>query len=217
MAHADTKFLKEMSIEPIALDEVEPLYLQKTLQRISNLPQATIAKIAGFARGGGNEFALACDMRFADKTKAKFMQMEVGMGFLPCGGGASRMARQMGLGRALEIILSARDFTANEAELYGMINRALESCEIDGYVENLAFRIAKFPLDSITACKRTVYDSIDLSIEDSIKNEAFYMYQATSKTPAIKRFTVADDKEMELDIHNQRIWEKLVMDIQEIV
>jgi len=53
------------------------------LERISKLPQATIAKIEGFARDGGHEFALACDMRFAARGKARFMQMEVGMGILP--------------------------------------------------------------------------------------------------------------------------------------
>ena len=103
-------------------EEVEILDLQRVLQRISRLPQATIAKVEGFARGGGHEFMLACDMRFAARGKAKFMQMEVGMGILPCGGGASRMARQVGLGRALEIILSARDFDADRAQEYGTIN-----------------------------------------------------------------------------------------------
>lgn len=112
VAHADTNFLKDMSTEAVSKQEVELLYLQKVLQRISVVPQATIAKIEGFARGGGHEFALACDMRFAARGKAKFMQMEVGMGILPCGGGASRMARQVGLGRALEIVLSANNFDA---------------------------------------------------------------------------------------------------------
>ena len=116
VAHADTNFLKEMSTTAVSRDEVELLYLQTTLERISKLPQATIAKIEGFACGGGHEFALACDMRFAARGRAKFMQMEVGMGILPCGGGASRMARQAGLGRALEFILSAGDFDADKAE-----------------------------------------------------------------------------------------------------
>ena len=83
MAHADTNFLKDMSSTPVSRDEVELLDLQSTLERISQLPQATIAKIEGFARGGGHEFALACDMRFAARGKARFMQMEVGMGILP--------------------------------------------------------------------------------------------------------------------------------------
>ena len=119
VCHYDTELLKDMSTEAVSRDDVELLDLQSVLERISKVPQATIAKLEGFARGGGHEFALACDMRFAARGKFKFMQMEVGMGILPCGGGASRMARQVGLGRALEIILSARDFSADEAvQLY---------------------------------------------------------------------------------------------------
>ena len=152
VAHADTNFLKDMSTEAVPREKVELLYLQEVLQRISAVPQATIAKIEGFARGGGHEFALACDMRFAARGKAKFMQMEVGMGILPCGGGASRMARQVGLGRALEIILKARDFDADEAEAYGTINRALDPDEIGPFVDELADRIARFPAASIEAC-----------------------------------------------------------------
>jgi len=216
VAHADTNFLKDMSTTAVSRDEVELLYLQNTLERISKLPQATIAKIEGFARGGGHEFALACDLRFAARGKAKFMQMEVGMGILPCGGGASRMARQAGLGRALEIILSARDFDADEAEAYGTINKALDAEKIGAYVDELAKRIAHFPADSINACKQAVYASIGLSIEEALKEEAYWLYQATSKTPAIKRFQIADDKSFQYDMENQRGWEQGVIAIQEI-
>ncbi len=216
VAHADTNFLKEMSTTAVSRDEVELLYLQTTLERISKLPQATIAKIEGFARGGGHEFALACDMRFAARGKAKFMQMEVGMGILPCGGGASRMARQVGLGRALEIILSARDFDADKAEAYGTINKALDADKIGPYVDELANRIAYFPAESINACKQAVYASIDKPIEDALREEAYWLYQATSQTPAIKRFSVADEKGFENDIENQRNWNDAVIGIQEI-
>ena len=216
VAHADTDFLKDMSTKAVSREAVELLYLQKVLQRISALPQATIAKVEGFARGGGHEFILACDMRFAARGKAKFMQMEVGMGILPCGGGASRMARQAGLGRALEIILGARDFDADDAEAYGTINKALDAEKIGPYVDALANRIARFPAESIEACKRAAYASIDLPIDAALQEEAYWLYQATSKTPAIKRFKMADDTGFQNDIHNQRDFENLLMNLQEV-
>ncbi|WP_343292025.1 enoyl-CoA hydratase/isomerase family protein [Vibrio harveyi] len=216
VCHYDTVLLKEMSTEAVSREEAKLLDLQSVLERISKLPQATIAKLEGFARGGGHEFALACDMRFAARGKYKFMQMEVGMGILPCGGGASRMARQVGLGRALEIILSARDFDADEAEAYGTINKALEPDEIGPYVDELAQRISKFPAESINACKQMVYESIDKPIDEALKAEAYWLYQATSKTPAVKRFQIADDQGLEHDIENQRNWEELVMKVQDI-
>jgi len=216
VAHADTNFLKDMSTTAVSRENVKLLDLQRVLQRISALPQVTISKIEGFARGGGHEFALATDMRFAAKGKAVFMQMEVGMGILPCGGGSSRMARQVGLGRALEIILSAKDFDADQAEAYGTINKALDADKIGPFVEDLANRMSKFTLDSIEACKRTVYASIDLPIEEALKEEAYWLYQATSKTAAIKRFTLADETGFQNDIENQRNFESLLMGLQDV-
>ena len=216
VCHYDTELLKDMSTEAASRDEAQLLDLQSVCERISKVPQATIAKLEGFARGGGHELALALDMRFAVRGKLKFMQMEVGMGILPCGGGASRMARQTGLGRALEIILSARDFDADEAEAMGTINKAFEADEIDDYVNTLAQRIAKFPAESINACKQMVYESIDKPIDDALKAEAYWLYQATSKTPAVKRFGIADEQGLQHDMENQRNWENLVMDVQDI-
>lgn len=214
--HYDTELLRDMSTEAVSSDEAELLDLQSVLERISKVPQATIAKLEGFVRGGGHEFALACDMRFAARGKFKFMQMEVGMGILPCGGGASRMPRRVGLSRALEIILSARAFDADEAEAHGAINKALDADKIGEYVDTLARRIAKFPAESINACKQAVYESIDKPIEDALKEEAYWIYQATSQTAAIKRFTVADEKGFERDMENQGNWNDEVIGIQEI-
>ena len=216
VAHADTNFLKDMSGKAVSRDEVKLLDLQVVLERISKLPQATIAKIEGFARGGGHEFALACDMRFAARGKARFMQMEVGMGILPCGGGASRMARQVGLGRALELVLGARDFDADEAEAYGTINRALDADEIGPFVEDLAKRIALWPSESINATKQAVYASIDLPIQEALREEAYWLYQATSQTPALERFKWADEQGAQFDMDNQRAWPDMLVRIQEI-
>ena len=216
VCHYDTELLKDMSTEAVSRDEAQLLDLQSVCERISKVPQATIAKLEGFARGGGHELALALDMRFAARGKFKFMQMEVGMGILPCGGGASRMARQTGLGRALEIILSAEDYDADDAERMGTINKALEPDEIGPYVDALARRIAQFPAESINACKQMVYESIDKPIAEALKAETYWLYQCTSKTPAIKRFTIADKQGLEHNIENQRNWSELVMKVQEI-
>jgi enoyl-CoA hydratase/carnithine racemase len=85
----------------------------------------TIAQIEGRVRGGGNEFALACDMRFAARESAIFSQPEPAFGLLPGGGGVQHLARLLGRARALEVMLSAEDYDAELAERYGWINRAL--------------------------------------------------------------------------------------------
>ncbi len=70
--------------------------------------------------------------------------------------GTQRLARQVGMCRAMEIILGGHDFDADLAERYGSVNRALNPDEIGPFVEELANRIAKFPAGSITACKKCV-------------------------------------------------------------
>ena len=92
----------------------------------------------------------------------------------------------------------------------------LEPDAIGEYFDTLARRIAKFPAESINACKQMVYESIDQPIAEALKAEAYWLYQATSKTPAVKRFQIADDKGLEHDLENQRNWNDLVMGVQEI-
>jgi len=122
----------------------------------------------------------------------------------------------VGLGRALEIILGANDFDADRAQEYGTINLALNPDEIGPYVEGLANRIAQFPAESIEACKRTVYASVDLPIDEALKEEAFWLYWSMSKTPAQRRFQYADDNGAQNDMDNQRNWQQLVIGIQEV-
>jgi enoyl-CoA hydratase/carnithine racemase len=105
------------------------------------LPQVKIAKIDGRCRGGGLEFILALDMRFAS-NRSVFCFPEASGGFLAAGGGATRTLMAAGPARGMEFLLSARDFTSEEAERYGLINRALGDSELDAYVADLAARIA---------------------------------------------------------------------------
>jgi enoyl-CoA hydratase/carnithine racemase len=120
------------------------------------LPQATIARIEGRCRGGGNEFALALDMRFAALGRAVFCQFEVAVGCVPGGGATQRLPRLIGRARALEMLLGCDDLDAALAERYGLVNRALPPEEIGPFVERLALRIASFPADAIRLAKQAV-------------------------------------------------------------
>jgi enoyl-CoA hydratase/carnithine racemase len=121
--------------------------------RLSKAPVVSIAKVRGRARGVGNEFILACDLRFASKERAIFGQPEVGVGLIPGGGAIEWLPRLVGRSRAVEIILSADDFDAITAEAYGMINRAIRDTELDAYVEAFALRIASFDKQALRAVK----------------------------------------------------------------
>src|ERR1700739_404210 len=125
-------------------------------ERFRNMPKVTIAKIEGRARGGGSEIALAADMCFAAVGKAIFGQPEVAVGLVPGGGATQRLPRLVGRGRALEVLLGCDDFSAELAERYGYINRALPADELTPFVERLAHRIASFPAHTVAHLKAAV-------------------------------------------------------------
>jgi enoyl-CoA hydratase/carnithine racemase len=124
--------------------------------RLHNAGVISIAAVRGRVRGIGSEFILACDLRFASREKALFGHLEVGMGLLPGGGAAEYLPRLSGYARALEIAVSADDYSAETAELYGWINRAFPDAELDGFVTNLASRISTFELPALRATKATL-------------------------------------------------------------
>src|ERR1700683_5020885 len=121
--------------------------------RLSSTPVVSIAKIRGRTRGIGNEFVLACDMRFASRQSALFGNPEVGVGLVPGGGALEWLPRLVGRSRALEIVLSGDDFDADIAERYGWVNRTLDDYDLDPFVDNLVRRLASFDHETLAAAK----------------------------------------------------------------
>ncbi|WEH13001.1 enoyl-CoA hydratase/isomerase family protein [Streptomyces sp. VNUA24] len=119
------------------------------------LPQVTIGLVDGIVRGGGLEFLLATHMRFAT-PRSRFCFPETSGGFLPTGGGTTRLALHIGPARAREVLLSARDFSGEEAAAYGMVNRALPADGIRAYVDDLARRAAARSAGSVAAVNQVL-------------------------------------------------------------
>lgn len=124
--------------------------------RLSHSPVVSIAKVRGRARGVGDEFLLACDMRFASLERAIFCQPESAVGVVPGGGGAERLPLAVGRARALELLLGSDDIDAATAERYGLVNRALPDAELDAFVEKLVKRIASFEHRVLATIKNLV-------------------------------------------------------------
>jgi enoyl-CoA hydratase/carnithine racemase len=146
-----------------------------TTTRLTTSPVVTIASIRGRTRGGGAEIALACDMRFASLERAIFGQPEVGAGVLPGGGGIERLPLLVGRARALEIILGSDDFDAATAAKYGWVNRALPDDELDGYVDNLARRIASFDKSALAEAKQLINRRTLPSADDLIQTQDVFL------------------------------------------
>jgi enoyl-CoA hydratase/carnithine racemase len=124
--------------------------------RLSSMPVVSIAKIRARTRGIGNEFVLACDMRFASRQSAVFGNPEVGVGLVPGGGAMEWLPRLVGRSRALEFVLSADDFDADIAERYGWVNRTLDDNELDSFVDTLVRRLASFDRETLSAAKKQI-------------------------------------------------------------
>jgi len=130
--------------------------MQVVHEEVRALPQVTIAKLTGLARGGGNEFLMALDMRFAAIGTAGQAQPEVLLGIMAGGGGTQYMTSLIGRARTLELLLGAQLVDAELAERYGLVNRALPADEIDGFVTSLARRIGALAPEIISAVKTAV-------------------------------------------------------------
>jgi enoyl-CoA hydratase/carnithine racemase len=152
-------------------DELTPFHA--TMELFRALPKATIAVIDGVCRGGGCEFAMAFDMRFAALGATVLGHPELAVGIIPGGGGTQRLPRLVGRGRALEVILGCMDIDAATAEAWGYVNRALPADELRRYVDKLAARIASSPAVAVANAKRAVdaAAATGLRIEDQLFRE----------------------------------------------
>ena len=152
-------------------------FVHAIMDRFRTMPKVSIAKLEGRARGGGSEFALALDMRFAAAGRAIVSQPEVAMGIIPGAGGTQQLPRLVGRARALEMILGCDDFPAELAERYGYVNRTLPPRELGPFVERLAYRIASFPDKAIRLAKAAV-NAAELPIVEGFIEEAHFSNQA---------------------------------------
>ena len=169
--HVDLTKVAEYTAEAAKAGGPDDASLGMLWHKLSELPVVTIAKLRGRARGAGSELALACDMRFAARENAVLGQIEIGVGTPPAAGGVQHLARLLGRGRAMEVILGAADFDADEAERYGWVNRALPDAELDPFVARLARRIASFPADAVRSTKQ-VLNELTLPGADAIRADA---------------------------------------------
>jgi enoyl-CoA hydratase/carnithine racemase len=184
--HVDLTKVAEYTAEAAKAGGPGDASLGMLWHKLSELPVVTIAKIRGRARGAGSELALACDMRFAARENAILGQIEVGAGTLPGAGGVQHLARLLGRGRALEAILGADDFNAEQAERYGWINRALPDADLDAFVARLARRIASFPTEAVRSAKRAL-NELTLPGAEAIRADARRFRQLVVSDPAKSR------------------------------
>jgi len=135
----------------VALDGL----VQTILLQLQDLPFPTIAALNGHALGGGWELALACDLRLAvPHVRVGFP--EVGLGIIPGAGGTIRLLQHVGVGRAMEWILTSRLLNAHEAASYGLINKVVDDGDVVDAARSLMRELQAQPRLAVRLAKMMV-------------------------------------------------------------
>jgi enoyl-CoA hydratase len=148
--------------------------------RIRNVRKPIIAAVSGYALGGGCEIAMTCDMIVASES-ARFGQPEINLGIIPGAGGTQRLTRAVGKARAMEMVLTGKPITAQEAERFGLVNRVVP---VERYLEEaraVAREIAAQPPVAIMLAKEAVNKAFETSLSEGLEFERrnFYLLFAT--------------------------------------
>jgi len=139
---------------------------------MTRIRKPIIAAVSGFALGGGCELALMCDIILASPT-AKFGQPEINIGTIPGGGGSQRLARIIGKSRTMEMVLTGRMISAQEASEWGIVSRVVKEGEGEVIKEavEMAKEIATKSQISVQAAKEVVNAAYELSLAEGLRLE----------------------------------------------
>ncbi|WP_075035455.1 enoyl-CoA hydratase/isomerase family protein [Halobacillus dabanensis] len=185
-AGADINQLKEKS----AVDALKPEGMQQVYDKIESFEKPTIAMINGYALGGGCELAMACDIRIAS-TNAKLGLPELNLSIIPGAGGTQRLARLVGKGKALEMILTGKVIDADEALQYGLVTEVVAPEELQDKVEEVSKKIlAKGPL-AVQLAKVSVHMGAETDMKTGLMLEKLsqaILFNSEDKNEGTKAF-----------------------------
>ncbi|MFA8440171.1 enoyl-CoA hydratase/isomerase family protein [Pueribacillus sp. YX66] len=162
-AGADINQLKERTMH----DALQSGSMSQVYDQIEACKKPTIAMINGFALGGGCELAMACDIRVAS-TNAKLGLPELNLAIIPAAGGTQRLARLVGKGKALEMILTGKIIEADEARSIGLVSEVVSSDELVAKTEEIAEKIiSKGPL-AVMLAKLAVHHGTETDMKTGL-------------------------------------------------
>jgi enoyl-CoA hydratase len=166
IAGADvTEFATRTPVDQYRVSRMPSVY-----QAADEFPKPLIAMINGYCLGGGNELAMACDIRIAS-DRAKFGQPEVNLGILPGGGGTQRLPRLVGLGMAFKLIYSGQIIDAAEAHRIGLVDEVVPHAELAERTLLLAETIASKSPVALQLIKEAIRASVRSPLDDGLRHE----------------------------------------------
>ncbi|MFZ5648218.1 MAG: enoyl-CoA hydratase-related protein [Bacillota bacterium] len=168
VAGADIAFMSKLNpMEAVKFARIG----QKVFSKIENLSKPVIAAINGFALGGGNELAMACDIRVASE-KARLGQPEVQLGLIAGFGGTQRLTRLVNPGLAKEILFTADQYDAASALRMGLVNHVVPAEELMGFCKAMAQRIAARGPVAVRLTKEAINMGLEMDLEKAFALES---------------------------------------------
>lgn len=169
-AGADIKQMADKSaIDMLLIDQFS------TWDQIRRTKKPIIAAVSGFALGGGCEFAMTCDMIIASET-ARFGQPEIKIGTIPGAGGTQRLTRAIGKAKSMELILTGRFLSAEEAHFYGLVNKVVPKEMYMHEALQLANEIAQLSPVAVQLAKEAVNRSFETHLDEGLAFERKNFY-----------------------------------------
>lgn len=146
-------------------------FQERTLfNTIDSFPKPVIAMVNGFCLGGGNELALACDLRICSEN-ARFSQPEINLGIIPGGGGTQRLTRLIGEGRSMEITLTGDMIDAETAYRFGLVNHVHPIADLRAKTLELASKIAEKAPIALQLAKEAVKFASRSNLDEGLRRE----------------------------------------------
>lgn len=164
--------IHELDKRDMLLGRTETRRRQEVYNRIEKLDIPSIAAINGWALGTGLELAMACTIRVAS-SKASLGQPEVKLGITPGAGGTQRLPKLVGLGRAMEMILTGDPVSAEAALAMGLVNKVVAPEQLMAEVQKLAETLAARPRLAIQYAKEAVLQSAEGSLAEGLAHESY--------------------------------------------
>lgn len=147
------------------------LFHEKTFfNSIDTFPKPVIAMINGFCLGGGNELAMACDIRICSEN-ARFSQPEINLGIMCGGGGTQRLTNLIGEGRAMEMVLTGDMIDAATAHKFGLVNHVHPADELETETMKLAEKIAEKAPIALQLSKEAVKFASRSNLDEGLRRE----------------------------------------------
>jgi enoyl-CoA hydratase/carnithine racemase len=153
------------------------------LDQLAALPKLTIAAMNGDTMGGGQELALACDIRIGEKGDYRYGQPEVRLGIIPGAGGSQRLSRLIGLGKAVNMILRGQVVTPEEAQALGLTTELVDDAPARAL--EIAREVAQFPPMGVAKAKASIYKGFDTDLQSGFQMESLFWMEAMQSDDAV--------------------------------